>query len=100
LTYTIRVTNTGNVTLTATITDALPTHVTPGDVRTWPAVIPAPGGVWVQQIVVTAEMGYSGTLTNVVRVTTDQGATGVYTETSTAVAEHLIYLPVVLKDVG
>jgi uncharacterized repeat protein (TIGR01451 family) len=99
LTYTIRVTNTGNVTLTATITDVLPTHVTPGDVRTWPAVIPAPGGVWVQQVVVTAEMGYSGTLTNVVRVTTDQGATGVYVETSTAVG-YRIYLPVILKNSG
>jgi uncharacterized repeat protein (TIGR01451 family) len=99
LTYTIRVTNTGNVTLTATITDILPTHVTPSDVRVWPAVIPAPGGVWVQQIVVTAEMGYSGTLTNVVRVTTDQGATGIYVETSTAVG-YRIYLPVILKNSG
>jgi uncharacterized repeat protein (TIGR01451 family) len=99
LTYTIRVTNTGNVTLTATITDVLPTHVTPGDVRTWPAVIPAPGGVWVQQVVVSVEMGYSGTLTNVVRVTTDQGATGVYVETSTAVG-YRIYLPVILKNSG
>jgi uncharacterized repeat protein (TIGR01451 family) len=99
LTYTIRVTNTGNVTLTATITDVLPTHVTPDDVRTWPALIPAPGGVWVQQIVVTAEMGYSGTLTNVVWVTTGQGATGVYVETSTAVG-YRIYLPVILKNSG
>ena len=99
LTYTIRVTNTGNVTLTATITDILPTHVTPGDVRTWPAVIPAPNGVWVQQVVATVEVGYSGTLTNVVWVTTDQGATGVYTKTSTAVG-YRIYLPVILKNSG
>ncbi len=99
LTYTIRVTNTGNVTLTATITDVLPQHVTPDDVRIWPAVIPAPNGVWVQQIVVTAEMGYSGTLTNVVRATTDQGATGVYTKTSTVVG-YRIYLPVILKNSG
>jgi uncharacterized repeat protein (TIGR01451 family) len=99
LTYTIRVTNTGNVTLTATITDVLPQHVTPGDVRTWPAVIPAPNGVWVQQIIVTAEMGYSGTLTNVVWATTDQGAMGVYTKTSTVVG-YRIYLPVILKNSG
>jgi hypothetical protein len=29
-------------------------------------------------------MGYAGTLTNVVKVTTDEGATGIYTETSTS----------------
>jgi len=84
LTYTIRVANTGNVTLTATITDILPQHVTPTSIRVWTQTITAPGGVWTKQFTVTVETGYSGTLTNVVQVTTEEGATGIYTETSTA----------------
>jgi uncharacterized repeat protein (TIGR01451 family) len=98
LTYTIRVTNTGNVTLTATITDILPNHVTPTGLLTWtPVTITAPTGTWMQQVVVTVETGYAGPLTNVVEITTAEGATGVYTETSNVV-ECCIYLPVILKD--
>jgi len=96
LTYTIRVTNTGNVTLTATITDILPQHVTPTGIQVWTETITAPGGVWTEQFTVTAKIGYSGTLTNVVQVTTDQGATGIYTKTATVVG-YSIYLPVILK---
>lgn len=96
LTYTIRVANTGNVTLTATITDILPTQVTPTGIQVWTPTVAAPGGVWTEQFTVTAKIGYSGTLTNVVQVTTDQGATGVYTKTST-VFGYSIYLPVILK---
>jgi uncharacterized repeat protein (TIGR01451 family) len=84
LTYTLRVTNTGNVDLHATVTDILPSHVSPGGTLTWTPTIAAPDGVWTQQVVVTAEMGYSGTLANVVRVTTDEGARGIYTTTSGA----------------
>jgi len=82
LTYTIYVTNTGNVTLTATVTDVLPGHVTPGGVLTWTPTITAPGGVWRETVTVTVEMSYLGLLTNVVRVTTEEGATGVYTTTT------------------
>ncbi|RLC60662.1 MAG: hypothetical protein DRI80_10530 [Chloroflexota bacterium] len=89
LTYTLRVTNTGNVTFTATITDVLPDHVTPVGVLTWTPTITALGGVWTETVVVTVEMGYEGTLTNVVWVTTDGGAAGVYTETALALAPHL-----------
>jgi uncharacterized repeat protein (TIGR01451 family) len=84
LTYTIRVTNTGSVTLTATITDVLPDHVTPGSARTWATTLTALGGVWTEQFSVTVEMGYAGPLTNVVRVATEEGATGIYTEVSAA----------------
>jgi len=83
LTYTIRVTNTGNVTLTATITDLLPNHVTPTGFITWTPTITSPGGVWTGEVVVTVEMSHKGPLTNVVRVTTEEGATGVYTSTTT-----------------
>jgi uncharacterized repeat protein (TIGR01451 family) len=96
LTYTLYVTNTGNVTLTATITDVLPQHVTPSGVLTWSPTITVPGGTWTQQVVVTAERSYCKPLINIVTVTTAEGASGVYTETS-AVVEYCIYLPVILK---
>jgi uncharacterized repeat protein (TIGR01451 family) len=89
LTYTIRVTNTGNVDLHATVTDVLPSHIIPTGVLTWPVVIAAPDGVWTERVVVTVEMGYAGPLTNVVRVATKEGATGVYTETSLSLAPLL-----------
>jgi uncharacterized repeat protein (TIGR01451 family) len=80
LTYTIRITNTGLVTLTTTITDALPDHVSPTGIRTWTATL-TPTAVWMETVVVTVESGYVGPLTNVVRATTDEGAAGVYTHT-------------------
>jgi uncharacterized repeat protein (TIGR01451 family) len=85
LTFTIRVTNTGSVDLHATITDTLPEHVIPGGTRVWTATLPAPGGVWTKSFSVIAECEYSGTLTNTVQVTTEEGATGIYMETSSAV---------------
>jgi len=97
LTYTIRVTNTGDVHLHATVTDTLPAHVAPSGVLTWTPTIPAPGGVWVKAVVVTVEMGYTGPLTNVVDVRTQEGATG-RAEASTTVICCRIYLPVVLRQ--
>jgi uncharacterized repeat protein (TIGR01451 family) len=99
LTYTIRVTNTGNVTLTATVTDLLPYPVKSGAVLTWSPVITAPGGVWSTQVVVTPRICYSGTLSNRLRVTTQEGATGAYTETSSVVSTgYCLYLPLVSKN--
>lgn len=97
LTYTLSVTNTGGVSLTATITDILPAEVTPTGILTWAPIITAPGGAWTQQLVVTVASGYSGTLTNTLEVTTLEGASGFLTETSTVVREALIYLPLVAK---
>jgi len=79
VTYTLNVTNTGNVTLTAVVTDVLPTHAMPGGTLTWTPTITAPNGVWSETIAITVEAGYTGPLTNVLRVTTEEGASGVYT---------------------
>jgi uncharacterized repeat protein (TIGR01451 family) len=76
LTYTIRVTNTGNVDLHATITDVLPHHVTTTYPLVWTPIIAAPGGVWEETVVVTVATGYTGALTNKVEVTTEEGAAG------------------------
>jgi uncharacterized repeat protein (TIGR01451 family) len=97
LTYTIRVTNTGDVTLTATITDTLPNHVTPTGVLTWTQTITAPGGIWAQQVVVTVETGYTGSLTNKVQVTTEEGAMG--TAGVTVCANYCTsHFPLILKE--
>jgi len=88
LTYTICVTNTGGITLTATITDTLPDHVTPGSVLTWTPSIAAPGGVWTERVVVSVEMGYAGPLDNVVHVTTEESATG--TDTNTVIVAEAL----------
>jgi hypothetical protein len=85
------------MTLTATITDTLPEHVTTMQPLVWASqVIPAPGGVWAETVVVTVEVGYIGPLTNLVQVTTEEGATGVYTETSASGYE--ICLPLIMRQ--
>jgi thermitase len=86
LTYTIRVTNTGSADLHATIADVLPSHVTSNGPHTWTPTIAASGPAWEQTLVVTVEVGYAGPLTNVVQVTTAEGATGTDTSTVTAIA--------------
>ncbi|MDY6876402.1 MAG: S8 family serine peptidase [Chloroflexota bacterium] len=88
LTYTISLTNTGNVTLTATITDVLPDHATPTGVITWTPIITAPGAVWTETVVVTVETGYIGPLTNIVQATSDESATSIYTATVHALGPH------------
>jgi len=98
LTYTLRVTNTGLLSLTATITDILPSHVTPTGVLTWMPSPILPGGTWSETAVVTVEMGYLGPLTNVVHVATEEGASGAYTVTVTVHGPvSRIYLPLVLR---
>jgi uncharacterized repeat protein (TIGR01451 family) len=94
--YTIRVTNTSVVTLTASITDVLPGHVVPAGRLTWAPVVLAPGAVQVRTFFVTVEEDYTGALTNVVEATTDKGAGGSFTAV-TAVGYH-VYLPQVLRN--
>ncbi len=72
LTYTLRVTNTGDVYVHAAITDALPSHVSPGGVHTWTPAI-APGDSWTEMVTVTVEETYTGLLTNEVQITTEEG---------------------------
>lgn len=95
LTYTLRVTNTGNIDLHAIITDTLPTHVTPTGVLTFTGTITAPGGMWAQQIAVTVDMGYTGPLTNMVQVTTEEGAASL-DSIVVNVSGYSVYLPLVL----
>jgi len=89
LTYTLRVTNTGEVALTAFITELLPAHVAPAGLFTWTLDSFAPDAVWTETVVVTVAAGYSGSLTNVVQVTAEEGGAGVYTETTTVLMPEL-----------
>jgi uncharacterized repeat protein (TIGR01451 family) len=82
--YTILAENTGNTSLTARITDTLPSQVSPSGAQIWTANIPM-GGIWTGKVTVTAQAGYVGPLQNVVEVTTLEGASDVYTETSQVV---------------
>jgi uncharacterized repeat protein (TIGR01451 family) len=125
LTYTIRITNLLDVALHATITDTLPLSVTleeafggtlalpsgtlaPPDGTVvlpdgreaviWTPVITAPDGIWMGTILVTVDRDYVGPLANLVEVTTEEGAAGVYIET--AIVLRPVYLPLVLKNAG
>jgi uncharacterized repeat protein (TIGR01451 family) len=81
LTYTIRLSNTGTVALHARVTDTLPSYVSPGGILTWSPASLAPSGIWTQQVYVTVNVGFTGTLTNIVEVTTSEGVIGAYTTT-------------------
>ncbi len=96
LTYTIRITNTGNITLTGIVTDTLPLQVVPSGVQTWMLANLSPGNVWAQSIAVTVTRGYSGTLINRVQVTTQEGAKG-ETQVILNAIGYQVYLPIVLK---
>ncbi|MDP3046268.1 MAG: hypothetical protein Q8O07_02205 [Chloroflexota bacterium] len=97
LTFTIQITNTGTLTLHATITDVLPVHAVPTGVLTWTATITAPGASWQQTIVVTPLAGYSGTLPNLVNIWTSEGATATSTIVGSVTA-YQAYLPLVWRD--
>jgi uncharacterized repeat protein (TIGR01451 family) len=95
ITYTIRLTNTGHLTLTATVTDFRPAAVRPSGDLTWPPVTLGPADSWSDTLVVTIELGYVGVLTNRVGVTTREGAAG---EAGVVTCVGLcIYLPFVFR---
>jgi len=62
---------------------------------TWTAVITAPGDAWVETVVVTVEEGCEGPLTNMVEVTTEEGAAGT---TIVVTNSYKVYLPLVLRS--
>lgn len=72
LTYTIVVSNTGDVLLNATVIDTLPPDVVPNGTLTWTPTI-APGATWSVSFDVTIDADFVGSLTNRVDVTTDEG---------------------------
>jgi uncharacterized repeat protein (TIGR01451 family) len=95
LIYTIRVTNFGDISYTAVISDILPAQVTPIGVMTWTAKI-VPDNTWERAITVTIEKGYEGLLTNIVEVTTnDAEVTGA---ARLVVGCYAIHLPLVLRN--
>jgi hypothetical protein len=81
LTYTIQVTNTSVFTLHAIITDDLPAYVSPTGSLTWTPTLPPVSGVWTQSVAVSVLQGYVGPLTNVVRITSEEGPASVHTGT-------------------
>jgi hypothetical protein len=122
LTYTIRVTNVTGIDLHATITDTLPFSVTldgafggtlalpsgtltPPDgtvvlpdgrvAVTWTTVMTKLGGAWMGTIVVTVNGDAEGPLTNLVEVTTEEGAVG---KAIAIVNAYKIYLPLLMRD--
>jgi uncharacterized repeat protein (TIGR01451 family) len=95
LTYTLRVTNTSMAALTATVTDILPSQVSPSDVLVWEASIP-PASAWEEQVVVTVQTGYTGPLVNKVKVTSEEGTSS--SESNVVCANVCkFYLPLILK---
>ncbi len=59
-------------------------QVTPALARIWHVTLPAPSGIWSEQVVVTIAEGYAGPLTNVPQVSSNAGASKVYTHSLTA----------------
>lgn len=111
LTYTLEVSNTGNIDFTATITDILPLNVTLGEISggtvimplgwiVWPPVTLAPGELWTETFVVTVTADYRGLLTNTVQVATQEGLLGMGMSVVTVEEKKVVtfvYLPLILK---
>ncbi|MBN1889158.1 MAG: right-handed parallel beta-helix repeat-containing protein, partial [Thermoflexales bacterium] len=107
LVYTIRITNTGVVTLHATLTDTLPNQVlagatpggtafVPGGTVVWGNLTIAPGATWTGSFSVTLASGYFGSLTNTAQVTSFEGASG--SASAVSVVGARLYLPVILRN--
>jgi uncharacterized repeat protein (TIGR01451 family) len=77
LTYTVVLTNMGDGPVDLIITDTLPAQVTPSGTVVWNTTL-NPGQSWQQQLVVTVQAGYSGSLVNQV----EYGIPGVIQETN------------------
>jgi parallel beta-helix repeat protein len=89
VTYTILLTNATDVDLQTTITDVLPSQVTPTGSRVLTTGVIPPRGTWTEQILVTIQADYAGELVNVLQATTDRGITATHTSVVN-VAEQII----------
>jgi uncharacterized repeat protein (TIGR01451 family) len=97
LTYSIDISNNGLFTLTASLTDTLPDQVTPTGTLSW-SLAPMPPGTGLEAlVVVTAENGFSGWVTNVVQVRAEEGVSGASVNRVTVLG-RVVYLPVALLD--
>jgi uncharacterized repeat protein (TIGR01451 family) len=87
VTYTLRVTNTGNINFTNLITFVAPVDstghplVSPGADQTFAAVAIPAGGSWVQELVLLVEPGYTGPLDSQVIIATDTGLVTTHNDT-------------------
>lgn len=107
VTYTITLTNTGNLEVVAgAVQDVVTPPLTPGGPVVWPLLPLLPGAAWTQSVTLTAPSGYSGVITNPVVVTTVMsdttgpvlGPTMAYTATSQFLTLDVIqYLPWMVK---
>jgi uncharacterized repeat protein (TIGR01451 family) len=95
LTYTLQVANFTSMTLHATVTDTLPSGVVPPEPSVWTDVISAGGGIWTQVIATAVDEDCAGPLTNMVKVTTDEGLEGMASVTTRC--GYFIHLPLVLR---
>jgi uncharacterized repeat protein (TIGR01451 family) len=86
LTYTLAVTNAGNVLLHATIETALPEQVTPTVPVAWAPLVLEPGDAWTEIVPVEVAPHYGGVLTNVLSVETVEKVSGAYTTTVLSLA--------------
>jgi uncharacterized repeat protein (TIGR01451 family) len=97
VTYTLQVTNTGNLDLEVSITDTLPPGVLPHGPLVWSGVdLPAYVGTWQHTFTVTVEVGPIGLLSNTVEA---RGGDGAY-DSASATVEVLgsrVYLPLILR---
>jgi uncharacterized repeat protein (TIGR01451 family) len=96
LTYTILLTNTGNIDLNATITDTLPAQVLPTGQIVWTPPAIAPSNMWTQTVIVDIEAGYLGFLTNIVEVRTAEGPFDT-TSLTVSTAKRVVYMPLVIR---
>lgn len=78
LTYTLHLTNSGQLPLNTTIVDTLPSAVSPTGVLSWTVLGLPPQQAWSTTIVVIIPTAYRGTLTNTVTATSEEGALGSY----------------------
>ena len=97
LVYTLQLTNTSDITLTAMITDILPSGVTTTEATSWEVTL-MPNQVWEQTLTVTVGHCLIQPLINEMQVTTNAGI-GAGATAETAVSRRpCIYLPLIQKQ--